>query len=387
METSTLILKKTLTAGVAALTLLAAPVFMTDTFTTGIASAGIISEANAAEEGGKGQQGAGGGAGQGQKGAGGQGGQGGQGGKKGMDKVLEADEDSDRPPWAGGNTAENPHSGGGGGKPADAGTMKGDEYGDLIVLARDPLTGEPLTNTDGELLICLDVACTQTVPTEEGEIPAGVTPVEVEFGRAAVARSPSKVIDKALADAISKLTATGAVISQDEAGRITITVGGVTTTIDSPLENLALYVDLMTGLASNSTSDAEAALGSLATLDVAASLLAGVADKTGDISIDYVVYNNVIADVVDSTEYYDFSSFSYTRSFPTDYSYFYTLDGGATVLSATLDVNDYLDAVNGALPTDGGVTLFAAAADDALEVIELVHTQIHTEVLPGTVTP
>ena len=28
--------------------------------------------------------------------------------------------------------------------------------------------------------------------------------------------------------------------------------------------------------------------------------------------------------------------------------------------------------------------LFATASDDALEVIELVHTQIHTEVLPGT---
>jgi hypothetical protein len=384
METPSLILKQTLTAGVAALTLLAAPVFMTDTFSTGVASAAIISDANAAEDGGgKGQQG-GGGAGQGQHGAGGQGG---QGAKKGMDKVLEADEDSDRPPWAGGNTAENPHSGGGGGKPGGAGDKKGDEYGDLIVLARDPLTGEPLTNADGELLICLDVACTQTVPTEEGEIPAGVTPIEVEFGRAAVARSPSKVIDKALADAIAKLTATGAVISQDEAGRITITVDGVTSTIDSPLENLALYVDLMTGLASSSTSDAEAALGSLATLDVAASLLAGVADKTGDISVDYVVYNNVIANVVDSTEYYDFSSFSYTRSYPTDYSYFYSLDGGTTVLSATLNINDYLDAVNGSLPTSDGVTLFAAAADDALEVIELIHTQVFSEVLPGTVIP
>jgi hypothetical protein len=383
MDNPSFILKQTLTAGVAALTLLAAPVFMTDTFSTGVASAGIISEAKAAEEGGgKGQQGGGGG--QGQQGAGGQGG---QGAKKGMDKVLEADEDSDRPPWAGGNTAENPHSGGGGGKPPGAGDKKGDEYGDLIVLLRDPLTGEPVTDANGELLICLDVACTQTVPTVDGEIPAGVTPIEVEFGRAAVARSPSKVIDKALADAIAKLTATGAVISQDASGRITITVGGVTSTIDSPLENLALYVDLMTGLASSSTSDAEAALGSLATLDVAAALLAGVADKTGDISVDYVVYNNVIADVVGSTEYYDFSSFSYSRSFPTDYSYFYSLDGGTTVLSATLNINDYLDAVNGSLPTDGGVTLFAAAADDALEVIELTHTQIHTEVLPGTVTP
>jgi hypothetical protein len=57
------------------------------------------------------------------------------------------------------------------------------------------------------------------------------------------------------------------------------------------------------------------------------------------------------------------------------------------VLSATLNVNDYLDATNGTLPTDDGVTLFTAAADDAVEVIELVHTQIHEGILPGTITP
>jgi hypothetical protein len=304
-----------------------------------------------------------------------------------MDKVLEADEDSDRPAWAGGNPTANPHSGGGEGKPSGAGTKKGDDYGDLIVLLRNPITGEPLTDANGEYLICLDVACTTTVPTVEGEVPAGVVAIEVEFGRAAVGRAPSKVSDKALSDAIEKLTVEGAVITQDEAGRLTITIDGVSSTIDSPLENLALYIDLMTGLASSATSATEEALGSLATLDTAASLLAGVADKTGDITVDYIVYNNVIVDVVESGDYYDFSTFSYSRSFPTDYTYNYTPDGGVTILSATLNVNEYLDSVNGTLTTDGGVTLFAAAADDAVEVIELIHTQIHDGILPGTVTP
>ena len=85
-------------------------------------------------------------------------------------------------------------------------------------------------------MVCLDAACTETVPTIDGEIPAGVTPIEVEFGRAAVARSPDKVTEKALTDALTKLTADGVVLSTDTAGRISYTVDGVTSTIDSPLE-------------------------------------------------------------------------------------------------------------------------------------------------------
>ena len=371
-------LKYSIAATATALTLVVAPVFMSTSFTGGVANAGIFPEASAAQGDGQGQQGAGGGkSDQGQQGAGG-----GQGGKKGMDKVLEADDDSDRPPWAGGNPGENPHSGGGDGKPDSAGTMKGDEYGDLLVLKRDPVTGEPLTE-DGEYLVCLDAACTETVLTVDGEVPTGVTPVEVDFGRAAVARSPDKVIEKALTDAITKLTAEGVVLATDTAGRITYTVDGVTNTIDSPLENLALYVDLVAGLASSSTSEAEAALGDLATLNTAASLFAGVADKTGDISIDYTVYQNVIADVVEQGDFYDYSSLTYTRDYPADYSYFVSIDG-ADPVAKTLDINAYLEVINGTLPTDGGAVLFAAAADDALEVIELVHTPIYTEILPGT---
>ncbi len=384
MKTPSFTKKRTVISGIAVLSLLSAPILMADTFISGGVEAGIISiAANGASDGDKGHKGTG----SKQKGAGDSTEHGQQGGKKGMDKVLEGDDDSDRPAWAGGNPTENPHSGGGEGKPADAGTMKGDDYGDLIVLLRNPITGEPITDANGEYLVCLDAACTSTVPTVDGEVPEGVVALEVDFGRASVGRAPSKVTDHSLTEAIDKLTAEGAVITQDEAGRITITIDGVSSTIDSPLENLALYIDLMTGLASDATSATEEALGSLATLETAASLLAGVADKTGDITIDYVVYNNVIVDVVESGDYYDFSSFTYVRSFPTDYSYFYTPDGGVTVLSATLNVNDYLDATNGTLPTDGGVTLFTAAADDAVEVIELVHTQIHEGILPGTITP
>lgn len=383
MKEQSFMLKKTVIAGATALTLLSAPLLMASPSIIATTGASFISTALAA---------AGEGAGEGQKGAGGskQGGQAGgtmgSGGKKGMDKVLEeGDDDSDRPDWAGGDPTANPHSGGGEGKPAGAGTKKGDDYGDLIVLLRNPITGEPIVE-DGEYLICLDVACTSTVPTVDGEVPEGVAAIEVDFGRASVGRAPSKVTDHSLDEAISKITADGAEISVDDAGRITITVDGVTSTIDSPLENLALYIDLMTGLASSSTSETEAALGSLATLDTAASLLAATSDKTGDISIDFVSYYNVIVDVVKAGEFYDFSKFTYVRDYPTDYVYNYTLDGGVTILSATLNVNDYLAAVNGDITGDKGVTLFTDAADDSVEVIELLHTQIYSEILPGTIT-
>ena len=105
---------------------------------------------------------------------------------------------------------------------------------------------------------------------------------------------------------------------------------------------------------------------------------AGVGDKTGDISIDYLVYQNVNADVVESGEFYDYSGFIYLRDYPTDYTYFY-MDGDE-VKSATLNINDYLAAINGELPT-GSTALFAAAADDAVEVIELLHTQIHEAII------
>ena len=57
-----------------------------------------------------------------------------------------------------------------------------------------------------------------------------------------MSRSPNKVSDHSLAEALTTLTVTGAVVTQDAAGRLVITVrNGVSKTIDSPLENLALY--------------------------------------------------------------------------------------------------------------------------------------------------
>ena len=98
MKTPKFIKKQTVIAGATALTMLSAPILMTDTFSSIVANAGFISEANAGEHSDKGHSGAG----SKQQGAGGHGTT--SGGKKGMSKVLdESDDDSDRPAWAQGN--------------------------------------------------------------------------------------------------------------------------------------------------------------------------------------------------------------------------------------------------------------------------------------------
>ena len=298
--------------------------------------------------------------------------------------IIEEDDgdDSDRPDWAGVPGGEGRPGGGGNPNP---GTVKGDIFGDLIVLYRDPATGEPILDAEGELQFCEDVACESYVSMVDGEVPDGYTAIEVEFGRASVARSPDTVTDRALEEALDALTADGVVIDTDAAGRITYTLDGVTiSTIDSPLENLALYIQLSEELAFELEEEpVSAALGDLATLETAAALFAAVADKTGDITLDYLVYQNVITGVELQGEFYDYSSFSYDRTYPTEYSYFY-LDENNVPQPSAVDINAYLESVNGALPV-GEAALFAAAADDALEVIELLHTQIHAGVLPGDI--
>ena len=54
--------------------------------------------------------------------------------------TQEADEDSDRPEWAGGNPDLNDHAGAGTGNPS-SGTTKGDVYGDIVRTVRGG-TGE-----------------------------------------------------------------------------------------------------------------------------------------------------------------------------------------------------------------------------------------------------
>jgi hypothetical protein len=389
MNTQTRLLRKTALA--AAVAIVVSGVASVGDFTgleTGMSP--FVSTAYAGEGGsGNGQKGAMG-EGRGGQGARGAGGQGHKGGKSMADVLAEdddGDDDSDRPGWAGVPGGEGRPGGGGNPSPGD---IKGDLYGDVILLLRDPVTGLPIPDEDGWLQACTAADCSTYVSMVDNEIPAGATTFEVEFGRASVVRSPTSVVDHALDEALTKLTADGVTLDTDEAGRITILVNGVvTSTIDSPLENLALYIDLLKGLAEGGSATVDA-LGTLATLDTAASLLAGVADKTGDISLDFVVNENVFAGIVEADAVYSFAGFTYDRAYPTDYTYLWAPDTETAPVYKELNINVYLDAINDPLPDAGDfAALFAAAADDALEVIELVHTQvvISEEPLPGTVEP
>lgn len=116
---------------------------------------------------------------------------------------------------------------------------------------------------------------------------------EVELGRLSVARAPSHVLDKALAEALlnwtdAKTTLYSLPLDQFIAALATLEEGAK---VDSPLENLALYKDLM--------ADGELPLAVTFTnvLDLAAVFFGGAADKTITITTDTVKAINTILSV------------------------------------------------------------------------------------------
>lgn len=371
MTHTTFNFKKLILAGGTTFAMLAVPMALNSV--TGL-NLGVISSAQAAEDGGakKGSANKGGA----KKGAANKGGQG-----KGSDKIFRApvageEEDSDRPVWAGVKGGKS----GGGGKPAGAGSKKGDLYGDMVVLLRDA-NGVPLLTTDGLVQVIAYVydATGNLVPLKDasgnlvvipyvdGELATSIDGVavysaEVDLGRLSVGRAPDKVLTHSLDEALSKLTS--GTVTLDSSGRLA--VDGVT--IDSPLENLALYDTYMT-------------TGSLpgVTLPTGfnpASLLAAASDKYGTISVDTVVYMNSILGINSGTTYFDFSTTNYDR---------YTTWANAKAVVLVLkdgvyvptEVNLYEAVFNSTNWTDpttvGGADDFATAADDYRAVIEFVH--------------
>lgn len=347
-------------------------------------------------------QGAGGQQGQGGKGAGGPGagqgqGQGqagkGGGGKGGVeDRVLKApsaESDSDRPAWAGVKGGKS----GGGGKPAGAGSKKGDLYGDLYLVVRDAngvpvlVDGYPqvlafVQDSTGALVPLIVDGVQVTIPRNaEGDLLTTVTvgtttynvfPGETEFGRTSVARSPSRVLDKAL-ESVSSAIASATTISIDASGRLVIDGS----TVDSPLENLALYVELLKPSVLSGSID----LTKFPTVYNTAAFLAAAADKTGSINVDYVVYLNSILKVntvVDgvTTVYYDYSTYNYDRlsTWKDVTATVLVLKDGVYVPTV---VNIYETVFKSTQWTDptvtGGADDFAKAADDYLQVIEFLH--------------
>jgi len=125
---------------------------------------------------------------------------------------------------------------------------------------------------------------------------------EIEFGRTNVARSPASVFDQQLEDVVVRLS-TADCVTRDAAGRMvtsTVTDGVVASAaIDSPLQNLAIYKQLMlTGFLGAETNPITLPADPL---DVAAVGIGAASDKTGKVSVDMVVYLNQILGLTDET--------------------------------------------------------------------------------------
>ncbi|SHL38137.1 hypothetical protein SAMN05444414_11270 [Roseovarius marisflavi] len=400
-------LKYTLAAGCAIVALAATPMG------SGMAFAEQGSGQGKQMQGGQGGKGAGGGHGQG-----GQMGQGGQGkglggifkditgmddpvtGRGGSadsghsaDAADEGDDDSDRPEWAGEPGGKD---GAGGGQPATSGSKKGDLFGDLWIIDRDS-NGVPILTADGYVQP-LDADGNPIELDEEGHPVDETLTVEVELGRLNVGRAPTSVLDNR-ADEVITILSSATAISTDASGRLVLTVDGEDKTIDSPLENLAIYVSLLTtGSIPDLTPDDLAGTDydflvdgkyTQADLDASAAFLAAATDKTGVFTSDEIAYIDAFLGINTTTigndvtySDIDYSSFSYDRSD--------TYSGvTATVLVEQADGSfdqvdvDIYDAVFGSVDVSaaGSLDAYTQAADDSRAVIEFIHEYAVPETL------
>ncbi|SEF44641.1 hypothetical protein [Vibrio hangzhouensis] len=360
--------------------------------------------------------------------------------------VLASDDSSDRPAWAG--------SQGNDGKPGrgnnEPGIDKGDLYGDLLIIVRDengepvkyswswnysfnPAQYEPEEDTNGCLqpianenavddvtgVALLDLPNEFTVNEEqkltlvpldnECEIPevlgwyTDTYPdftayvQEVDFGRLSVARSPVEVIDSSYEEAMATINS-ATWITTDPAGRIQVTLeDDIVKTIDSPLENLALYKELMmngylTNLSLDTNILSEGGLSHLGNEDLtvddmntAAALLAGAADKFGSISLDLVININTFlginSEIDKEMTYFDFNEYSYSRlDMYTGTTAVLLVPNKEPVSSLSPQRVNLLLTSGSSFPVfegdqEEGVKAigFTKAADDALKVINYIH--------------
>jgi len=307
---------------------------------------------------------------------------GGNGSTDPITSAEDGEDDSDRPVWAGQAGGKD---GAGGGQPPTSGSKKGDLFGDLWVILRDD-NGVPLLTDEGWIqpldsegnLIALD---------EEGHPLDESLTMEVELGRLNVGRAPTSVLDKR-ADEVITLLNDATDLKVDAAGRLVLTVDGVDKTIDSPLENLAIYVALMTDGSIPGVTDLPGTAydflvdGVLTAEDLAASVsfLAAATDKTGVFTTDEIAYIDAFLNINTVSEgnvtysVIDYSSFTYDRS--DTYG-----DVTVEVLIEQPDgsfmptvVNVY-DAVFGSEQqlASGDLSAYTLAADDARMVIEYIH--------------
>lgn len=349
--------------------------------------------------------------------------------------------------------------GGGGNGGGGGGTPSPPDYGDLIILLRndngvpipsapvqvpDPETGllvegglcwQPIADEDFSYEGWADPAPDRVVvPTESTPVDGGwLIPVdqytcgvegffssytrEVDFGRINEARSPASVFEAQLEDVIIKL-ATADSTSLDPAGRMVasncVKVDGEieitsTSTIDSPLQNLAVYRQMML------TGSIGADVPQGADWFVTAARGLGVAsDKGGAVNMDMVAYLNMLMglDVAPTvlpklTESYreevqgtiqevqksflDYGAFAYIRGtnfgalpspayipkvapVPGEFEYLAWVDGTDPpefeILQGPITTAVFNDEPG---DTGGNIEGFAQAADDTRAVINFMH--------------
>lgn len=372
----------------------------------------------------------------------------------GQDNFLPmVDEDSDRPEWAGGNTDANEHIKGN----DESGTTRGGDYGDLYVLLRDADGVPIMTSIDVDLdnvieddeyfVQPIDAITGDVIELDQyGEIPLEANPIEVDFGRLNIVRSPQSVLDQAFEEAMKVIEA-GDDFTLDFCGRLSIWNYDLvvtdslvlTKTIDSPRENMAMYQYLMNFMyeetAENNNENRLAFLAQyqIDPLLLAASCFAAGSDKTGTVDIDEVVYINGFLDCCglnpilneyeydfnhDNKYYYNFSApregdaqFQYGRGIYDDRyiqylvwnNVYYPLDENGVSDGPVFSIREVFEMMT---PADFGgigdkpqftyewasfdhtrVQGFAIAVDDAVQVLDYVHGDSNIIFLPNYEEP
>jgi len=326
---------------------------------------------------------------------------------------------------------------GGGGKPTTS-----TDYGDLYVILRDT-DGVPILSPAGCLqpldasgnLLLLDGECGILEVADN-------VPIEVDFGRLSVARSPDSVLQSSFDEVISLIKACRNV-DFDVAGRLRLEVAStnpatgeevvVQKVIDSPLENLALFsqvmkkghlqtevviadehggeVTLRPALDPNTDyvkfgakarfllpTAAGSTLAEPLTNDdltFASFFLAAAADKTGTITVDLVQYLNRILAIPNLTNsipgnpsFVNFRGFTYSRNGNFNQETSVILPGNSTGTWFETKVNllEWLQFCNGSQSAAGNIADFVQSANDALRVIEFIHNyEVPTALWPITV--
>ena len=209
-----------------------------------------------------------------------------------------------------------------------------------------------------------------------------------------VGRAPTWVLDRRADEVIAVLQSADE-ISTDAAGRLVLTIDGEDKTIDSPLENLAIYVALLTngsipGLGPDDLAGTDFDFlvdGVFDERDLAAStaFLAAATDKTGAFTSDEIAYIDAFLGINTTTQdgvtysVIDYSSFDYDRS-DTYSGVMATVlvpvtDGDGNIISYEPKSVDIYQEVFGEVDVSVGGTLdaYTQAAEDARLVIEFVH--------------